>query len=156
MSMTNPFIGYMAWIIPIFIWIYISYNTSSFYNYFILLLGILIVSINRGSTEIMNMKNKKYYSSINYIQSVPLAKWPFEMSIFFYSVLSIISVSSYLSDFVAFTLFWLAISGLVYMLITTILFFYQYRELIVYFRSIGAMLRIIWDAKRIMRKIEKG
>ena len=89
MNTTNPFSGYIAWILPIFMWIYISYIEKSFLSFFILIVGIFVVAVNRASTDVMNLQKRAYKDEIEFLTSIPLWKWIFEITVFPYAILSI-------------------------------------------------------------------
>ena len=106
-----------------------------------------MISLTRGSSEAMKT-GRKYRSATHFIASIPISKWIWEVTLVPYSVVSIISIWSFNSEFLAYSLFWLAISGLAYNVVATIFFLSKNPNILKFFRAIGMLLGMIWKDRK--------
>ena len=121
MAWINPFDSEMAWVVPVFAWIYISYNDSSFLSYLMLILGILALSLKKSMDLLVKIKGFSNTSLNKTIFEFGKGKWLLEISIFLYAIYSFLKMINYArNDILAYVIFWLSLISIIYGVVAVI------------------------------------
>ncbi|MGM5481183.1 MAG: hypothetical protein ACQESE_02105 [Nanobdellota archaeon] len=141
--MVSPFKGYVAWIGPVLIWMYVSYFQTGFFQYFMLFLGCIVLAMTVDADETIGVVQSKVKAPTYYVAGIPLERWVLEAAVLPYAAISLIKLSAYTStNLFAHILFWITVAMLTYVVVLILLFVARQNNFVQYIRTTWRMIKI--------------